>query len=151
MVKGGQGTSQLIWKQECQGAECIKELTHHQTTGTMSLTVFWFGKPGCYGKVRCVLAYKRSRSSFSSALTYGRCSKSRGDSYDAPLASGASHNRSIESFCLETRIRADGNEAIHAGKKAFSTMAGFEPTRGNPSRFRICRLNPSATLSWFHC
>ena len=28
-----------------------------------------------------------------------------------------------------------------------STMAGFEPTRGNPSRFRICRLNPSATLS----
>lgn len=28
-----------------------------------------------------------------------------------------------------------------------STMAGFEPTRGNPNRFRICRLNPSATLS----
>lgn len=37
--------------------------------------------------------------------------------------------------------------AISAKQSTKTTPVGFEPTRGNPNRFRIYRLNPSAIVS----
>ena len=51
----------------------------------------------------------------------------------------------IDGYTVDKRNRVWQDSNLIIQKK--STMAGFEPTRGNPSRFRICRLNPSATLS----
>nr|PNR51028.1 hypothetical protein PHYPA_010214 [Physcomitrium patens]PNR51036.1 hypothetical protein PHYPA_010222 [Physcomitrium patens]PNR51040.1 hypothetical protein PHYPA_010226 [Physcomitrium patens] len=39
---------------------------------------------------------------------------------------------------------AEGEEKQWAAE---SSTAGFEPARGNPSRFRVCRLNHSAKLT----
>ena len=44
------------------------------------------------------------------------------------------------SLCV--KLRVGGSEK----KKTWTTPAGFEPTRAEPSRFRICRLNHSAKV-----
>ena len=53
-----------------------------------------------------------------------------------------------ESWTLLLQLRVGKKEVRQAYVRTVSLSAGFEPTRENPNRFRVCRLNHSATTTW---
>ena len=53
-----------------------------------------------------------------------------------------------ESWTLLLQLRVGKKEVRQAYVRTVSLSAGFEPARENPNRFRVCRLNHSATTTW---